>query len=46
MFLVYLNMLSQSVAITDSMFNSGKFLTKNALTVDLTEIENKDISSA
>ena len=27
-FLVYLNILTQSIAITDSMFNFGNFLTK------------------
>ena len=28
MLLVYLNMLTQSIAITDSIFNFGKFVTK------------------
>ena len=40
-FLVYLNILTQSIAITDSMFNFGNFLTKNALTFDQKEIERK-----
>ena len=39
--LVYLNILTQSITITDSMFNFGKFLTKNVITFDLTEIERK-----
>ena len=38
-FLVYLNILTQSIAITDSMFNFGNFLTKNAITFDQKEIE-------
>ena len=29
-----MNILTQSIAITDSMFNFGKFLTKNAITFD------------
>ena len=41
MFLVYLNILTQSISITDSMFNLAKFWTKNAITFDLTEIERK-----
>ena len=40
-FLVYLNILTQSIAITDSMFNFGNFLTKNAITFDPKEIERK-----
>ena len=44
MVLVYLNILTQSIAITDSMFNFGKCLTKDAITFDLTEIERKKIS--
>ena len=40
-FLVYLNMFTQLIAITYSMFNFGKFLTKNAITFDLTEIGRK-----
>ena len=40
-FLVYLNILTQSIAITDSMFNFGNFLTKNAITFDQKEIERK-----
>ena len=40
-FLVYLNILTQSIAITDSMFNFGNFLTKNAITFDEKEIERK-----
>ena len=42
-FLVYLNILTQSIAITDSMFNFGNFLTKNAITFDQKEIERKKI---
>ena len=38
-FLVYLNIWSKSIAITDSMFNFDKYLTKHAITFDLTEIE-------
>ena len=38
---MYYNILTQSNAITDSMINLGKILTKNARTVDLTEIERK-----
>ena len=46
-FLVYLNILTQSIAITDSMFNFGNFLTKNAITFDQKEIKRKKyISSA
>ena len=41
MFLVYLNILTQSTAITDSMFNFGNFFTKNAITFDQKEIERK-----
>ena len=41
MFLVYLNILTQSIAITDSMFNFGNFLTRNAVTFDQKEIERK-----
>ena len=40
-FLVYLNILTQSIAITDGMFNFGNFLTKNAITFDQKEIERK-----
>ena len=40
-FLVYMNILTQSIAITDSMFNFGNFLTKNAITFDQKEIEIK-----
>ena len=36
--------LTQSIAITDSMFNFGNFLTKNAITFDQKEIEKKNIS--
>ena len=36
-----LNILTQSIAITDSMFHFSKFLTKNDITFDLTEIERK-----
>ena len=43
MFLIYVNILTQSIAITDSMFNFGNFLTKNAITFDPNEIERKKI---
>ena len=43
MVLVYLNILTQSIAITDSMFNFGNFLTKNAITFDEKEIERKKL---
>ena len=43
MVLVYLNILTQSIAITDSMFNFGNFLTKNAITIDQKEIERKKL---
>ena len=33
--------LPQSIAITDSMFNFGNFLTENVLTFDQKEIERK-----
>ena len=33
----------QSIAITDSMFNFGNFLTKNAITFDQKEIERKKL---
>ena len=36
-----LNILTQSIAITVSMFNFGNFLTKNAITFDQKEIERK-----
>ena len=36
-----MNTLTQSIAITDSMFNFGNFLTKNAITFDKKEIERK-----
>ena len=39
----YLNILTQSIAIIDSMFNFGNFLTKNAITFDPKEIERKKI---
>ena len=42
-FLVYLNTLTQSIAITDSMYNFGNFLTKNAITFDKKEIERKKV---
>ena len=38
-----MNILTQSIAITDSMFNFGNFLTKNAITFDPKEIERKKI---
>ena len=45
MFFVYLNILTQSVAITDSMFNIDNYLTKKTLlTFDQKEIEKKKIS--
>ena len=37
----YLNILTQSIAITNSMLNFGNFLTKNAITFDQKEIEKK-----
>ena len=43
LFLVYLNILTQSIAIPDSMFNFGNFLTKNAITFDQKEIERKKL---
>ena len=40
-----MNILTQSVAITDSMFNFGNFLTKNAITFDQKEtVRKKKIS--
>ena len=39
MVLVYLNILTQSIVITDSMFNFGDFLTKSAITFDQKKIE-------
>ena len=42
MFLVCSNILTKSIAITDSMFNFGKFFTKNAITF-ATKIERKKI---
>ena len=41
MFLVYINVLAQSMAITDSMFNFGNFCQKNVKTFDQKEIERK-----
>ena len=41
--LVYLNILTQSIAIRDSMFNFGNLLIKNAITFDPKEIERKKI---
>ena len=35
--------MTQSIAITDSMFNFGNFLTKNAITFDQKEIERKKL---
>ena len=43
MVLVYLNILTQSIVITDSMLNFGNFLTKNAITFDQKEIERKKL---
>ena len=42
-FLVYLNILTQSIAITNSIFNFGNFLTKNAITFDPKDIERKKL---
>ena len=40
----YLNILTQSIALTNSMFIFGNyFFAKNAITFDLTEIERKNI---
>ena len=39
----FLNILTQSIAITDSMFNFDNFLTKNAITFDQKEIERKKL---
>ena len=39
MVLDYLNILTQSIAITGNMFNFGNFCTKNGIAIDLTEIE-------
>ena len=36
-----MNILTRSIAIIDSMFNFGNFLTKNAITFDQKEIERK-----
>ena len=41
MILVYLNILTQSIAIIDSMFSFGNFFTKNAITFNQKEIERK-----
>ena len=38
-----MNILTQSIAITDRMFNFGNFLTKNAITFDQKEIERKKL---
>ena len=38
-----MNILTQSIAIIDSMFNFGNFLTKNAITFDQKEIERKKL---
>ena len=43
MVLVYSNILTQAIAIKDSMFNFGNFLTKNAITFDQKEIERKKL---
>ena len=43
LFLVYLNILTQSIVIIDSIFNFGNFFTNYAITFDLTEIERKNI---
>ena len=37
------NSSTKSIAITNSMFNFGKFFTKNAITFDLTKIERKKL---
>ena len=39
----YLDCYCNPIAITDSMFNFGNFLTKNAITFDQKEIERKKI---
>ena len=36
-----MNILTQSIAITDTMLNFGNFLTKNAITFDQKEMEGK-----
>ena len=38
-----MNIVTQSIAITDSMFNFGNFLTKNAITFDQKEIGRKKL---
>ena len=38
---IHMNILTQSIAITDNMFNFGNILTKNAITFDQKEIERK-----
>ena len=38
-----MNILTQSFAITESMFNSGKYFTKNAINFVLTEMEKVKI---
>ena len=38
-----MNILTQSIAIIDSMFNFGNFFTKNAITFDQKEIERKKL---
>ena len=43
MVLVYFNILTQSIAITDSMFNLATFSQKKAKTFDLTKIERKKL---
>ena len=42
-FSLFLNIMTKSIAITDSMFNFGNFFTKNAITFDLTMIERKKL---
>ena len=40
----YLNISTQSIAITDTMFNFGNFLTKNAITFDQRDRKKKKTS--
>ena len=42
MVLDYLNVLTQSIAITDSMFNCGKFFTKNATAIAILSIRDRE----
>ena len=40
-FIIFFNILTQSIAITDSMFNFGNFFMKNAITFDQKDIDRK-----